>query len=122
LLNRQTASKIIAAHCSTFQEAEVERRTRTTNSLGLRVFTRIAQSPVESISILVAGVASIAIIINAVFLQSGAGISEHEPLFPKLQRTRESLKSESERLRHNIDSASAAIKIMETHPGSGRRY
>jgi hypothetical protein len=80
--------------------------------LRLRVCAKAAQRPADLLAIFVAGVASIAVIINAVFLQSGPGIYEPEQLFSKLQRTHESLKSENERLRHKIDSALARIKLM----------
>jgi len=67
-------------------------------------------------------VASIAIVINAVFLQSGSGIFELQQLSSKLQKTHESLKSESERLHHKIDNALTRIKVMETRSGAWRRY
>jgi hypothetical protein len=51
--------------------------------------------------------ASVAIIINAVFLQSDRGTYEPEHLVAKLQKTHEALKSERERLQHKIDNASA---------------
>ena len=60
---------------------------------------------VDFLAIFVAGVASFAIIINAVFLQSDRGICEPEQLSAKLQRTQQSLKFEGERLQHKIDSA-----------------
>jgi hypothetical protein len=62
---------------------------------------------VDFLAILVAGVASVAIIINAVFLQSDRGTYEPEHLVTKLQKTHEALKSERERLQHKIDNASA---------------
>jgi len=62
---------------------------------------------VDFLAILVAGVASVAIIINAVFLQSDRGTYEHEHLVTKLQKKYETLKSERERLQHKIDNASA---------------
>jgi hypothetical protein len=61
---------------------------------------------VDFLAILVPGVASFAVIINAVFLQSDRGIYEPEQLFAKLQRTQQSLKFEGERLQYKIDSAS----------------
>jgi len=61
---------------------------------------------VDFLAIVVAGVASIAIIINAVFLQSERGSYEPEELFAKLQKTHQSLKFEGERLQHKLDSAS----------------
>jgi hypothetical protein len=78
--------------------------------------------PVDFFAILVAGVASIVIIINAVFLQSGyrPGIDEPQMLASTLQKPQEFLKSEGERLQRKIDSALAAIKIVETLPGARR--
>jgi sensor domain CHASE-containing protein len=62
---------------------------------------------VDFLAILVAGVASVAIIINAVFLQSDRGTYEPEHLVTKLQKTHEALKFERGRLQHKIDNASA---------------
>jgi hypothetical protein len=101
---------------------EVARRTRTAKSLRLRVCAKVAQRPVDFLAILAASVASIVIIINAVFLQSGPRIYEPEQLSSKLQKPQETLKSEAERLRHKIDSALAGIKIMETRSGSRRAH
>jgi hypothetical protein len=39
--------------------------------IGLRIWALVARRPIDSLAILTAGVASIVIIINAVFLQSG---------------------------------------------------
>jgi hypothetical protein len=121
-LKRPTAPKTTAAHGPASKEAEVARRTRATKSLRLRVCAKVAQRPVDFLAIFVAGVASIAVIVNAVFLQSGPRIYEPEQLFSKLQRTHESLKSENERLRHKIDSASTGVEIMATRSGSWRGY
>jgi hypothetical protein len=121
-LKRPTAPKTVTTHGSASKEAEIARRTRTTKSLRLRVCANVAQRPVDFLAIVVAGVASIAIIINAVFLQSGPGIYEPEQLFSKLQKTHESLKSESEGFQHKIDSALARVEIMATRSGSWRGY
>ena len=101
---------------------EVARRTRTTKSLRLRGCAKVAQRPVDFLAILAAGVASIAIIINAVFLQSGPRIHEPEQLSSKLQKPQQTLKSETERLQRKIESALAGIKIMETRSGSRRAH
>ena len=45
------------------------------------------------LAILVAGVASVAIIINAVFLQSDRGTYEPEPLVTKLQKTHDEIRT-----------------------------
>ena len=119
---RPTAPKAIAKHRSASKEAKVARRTPATKSLRLPDWAKVAQRPVDFLAILVAGVASIAIIINAVFLQSGPGIYKPQQLSSKLQKTHESLKSESERLHHKIESALAGIKIMATRSGSWRGY
>lgn len=118
-LKRPTAPKTIATHGSA---SKVARRTRATKSLRLRVCAKVAQRPLDFLAIFVAGVASIAVIINAVFLQSGPGIYEPEQLFSKLQRTHESLKSENDRLRDKIDRASTGVEIMATRSGSWRGY
>ena len=84
---------------------------------------KVAQRPVDFLAILAASVvASIVIIINAVFLQSGPRIYEPEQLSSKLQKPQETLKSETKRLQHKIDSALAGIKIMETRSGSRRAH
>ena len=101
---------------------EIARRPRTTKSFRLRVCAKVAQRPVDFLAILAASVASIVIIINAVFLQSGSRIYEPEQLSSKLQKPQENLKSEIERLQHKIDSALAGIKIMETRSGSRRAH
>ena len=101
---------------------EVARRTRTTKSLRLQVCAKVAQRPVDFMAILAAVVASIVIIVNAVFLQSGPMIYEPEQLSSKLQKRQETLKSEAERLQHKIDSALAGIKIMETRSNSRRAH
>jgi uncharacterized protein YlxW (UPF0749 family) len=71
------------------------------------VRAKIGPRAVDFLAILVAGVASVAIVINAVFLQSDRGTYEHEHLVTKLQKTHEALKSERERLQHKIDNASS---------------
>jgi hypothetical protein len=101
---------------------EVARRTRTTKSLRLRVCAKVAQRPVDFLAIVAASVASIVIIVNAVFLQSGPRIYQPEQLSSKLQKTQETLKSETERLQHKIDSALAGVKIMEARSGSRRAH
>jgi hypothetical protein len=80
----------------------------------------VARRPIDSLAILIASTASIAIIINALFLQSGfrPGIAEPEGLTSKLQKPRAFLKSEGERLQRKIDSASAGIKNVTTRPGA----
>jgi hypothetical protein len=75
-------------------------------SLRRDVFAKVAPRLVDFLAILVAGLASFAIIINAVFFQSDRVIYEPEWLFAKLQRTHQFLKFEGERLQHKIDSAS----------------
>jgi hypothetical protein len=82
-------------------------RTRATKSLRLRVCAKVLRRPVDFLAICVASVASIVVIINAVFWQSGPRIHEREQLFSKLQKTQESLKSEGERLQHKINAASS---------------
>ena len=86
------------------------------------VCAKVAQRPVDFMAILAAVVASIVIIVNAVFLQSGPMIYEPEQLSSKLQKPQETLKSEAERLQHKIDSALAGIKIMETRSDSRRAH
>jgi hypothetical protein len=95
-----TKSKTISA------KAEIAWRSRMTKSLRW-VRAEIGPRAVDFLAILVAGVASVAIIINAVFLQSDRGTSEPEHLVTKLQQTHQALKSERERLQHKIDNASA---------------
>jgi hypothetical protein len=82
-------------------------RTRTTKSLRLRVCAKVPRRPFDFLAIFVVGVASIVVIINAVFWQSGPRIYEREQLFSKLQKTQEALKSEGERLQHTINGASS---------------
>ena len=88
--------------------------------IGLRIWALVARRPIDSLAILTAGVASIVIIINAVFLQSGFrhGTDQPEGLVSKLQKPQEFLKSEGERLRRKIDSAVAGIKSVETRSGA----
>ena len=81
-----TKSKTISA------KAEIAWRPRTTKSLRW-VRAKIGPRAVDFLAILVAGAASVAIIINAVFLQSDRGTYEHEHLVTKLQKTHEALKS-----------------------------
>ena len=80
----------------------------------------VARRPIDCLAILTASVASIVIIINAVFLQSGFrhGTDQPEGLVSKLQKPQEFLKSEGERLRRKIDSAVAGIKSVETRSGA----
>jgi hypothetical protein len=84
----------------------------------------VARRPVDFLAILSASMASIVIIINAVFLQSGSrpGTDQPKGLVSKLQKPQEFLKSEGERLQRKIDSEAARIKIVETRPSTqGRR-
>ena len=101
-----TASKTIATYLSASKKAEVACRSRMTKSLRW-VRAKVGPRVVDFLAILVAGVASVAIIINAVFLQSDRGTYEPERLVTKLQKTHEALKSERERLQHKIDNASS---------------
>ena len=80
----------------------------------------VARRPIDCLAILTASVASIVIIINAVFLQSGFrhGTDRPEGLVSKLRKPQEFLKSEGERLRRKIDSAVAGIKTVETRSGA----
>jgi hypothetical protein len=105
-LKRQTASKTIATHFSASKKAKIAGRPRTAQSLRQDVCAKVAPRVVDLLAILVAGVASFAIVINAVFLQSDRRIYEPEQLSAKLQRTQQSLKVEGDRLQHKIDSAS----------------
>jgi hypothetical protein len=105
-LKRPTASKTIATHFSASKKTEIAGRPRTAKSLRRDTCAKVAPRVVDFLAILVAGVASFAIIINAVFLQSDRGIYEPEQPFAKLQRTQQSLKFEGERLQHKIDTAS----------------
>ena len=105
-LNPPTASKTIATHFSASKGAEIGWRPRTAKSLRPDVRAKAGPRVVDFLAIVVAGVASIAIIINAVFLQSERGSYEPEELFAKLQKTHQSLKFEGERLQHKLDSAS----------------
>jgi len=88
--------------------------------IGLRIWAVVARRPIDSLAILTASVASIAIIINAVFLQSGfrSRINEPAGLASRLQKPQAFLKSEGERLQRKIDSALAGIKTVETRPGA----
>jgi hypothetical protein len=76
----------------------------------------VARHPIDCLAILTASVASIVIIINAVFLQSGFrhGTDQPEGLVSRLQKPQAFLKSEGERLQRKIDSALAGIKTVET--------
>jgi len=86
--------------------AEIAWRSRMTKSLRW-VCANVRPRVVDFLAILVAGVASVAIIINAVFLQSDRGTYEPQHLVTKLQKTHEALKFERGRLQHKIDNASA---------------
>jgi hypothetical protein len=84
----------------------------------------VARRPIDCLAILTASVASIVIIINAVFLQSGFrhGTDQPEGLVSKLEKPQEFLRSEGKRLQRKIDSAVAAIEAAETRSGvRGRR-
>ena len=76
----------------------------------------VVRRPIDCLAILTASVASIVIIINAVFLQSGFrhGTDQSEGLVSKVQKPQAFLKSEGKRLRRKIDSAVVGIKSMET--------
>ena len=80
----------------------------------------VVRRPIDCLAILTASVASIVIIINAVFLQSGFrhGTSGFEGLASTLQKRQEFLKSEGVRLQRKIDSAVAGIKTVETRSGA----
>ena len=88
--------------------------------IGLRIWALVARRPIDSLAILTAGVASIVIIINAVFLQSGfrQGTDQSEGLVSKLQKPQEFLKSKGKYLQRKIDSALAGIAPVETRPGA----
>jgi hypothetical protein len=88
--------------------------------LPLRIWALVARRPIDSLAILTAGVASIVIIINAVFLQSGfrQGTDQSEGLVSKLQKPQEFLKSKGKYLQRKIDSALAGITPVETRPGA----
>jgi hypothetical protein len=88
--------------------------------IGLRIWALVARRPIDSLAILTAGVASIVIIINAVFLQSGfrQGTDQSEGLVSKLQKPQEFLKSKGKYLQRKIDSALAGITPVETRPGA----
>ena len=98
-----TAWKTTATHLSASKKAEVARRSRMTKSVRW-VRAKVGPRVVDFLAILVAGVASLAIIVNAVFLQSDRGT--YKPELTKLQKTNQALKSERERLQHKIDNAS----------------
>jgi hypothetical protein len=80
----------------------------------------VVRRPIDCLAILTASVASIVIIINAVFLQSGFrhGTNGFEGLASTLQKRQEFLKSEGVRLQRKIDSAVAGIKTVETRSGA----
>jgi hypothetical protein len=86
--------------------------------IGLRIWALVAR--LDSLAILTAGVASIVIIINAVFLQPGfrQGTDQSEGLVSKLQKPQEFLKSKGKYLQRKIDSALAGITPVETRPGA----
>jgi hypothetical protein len=82
----------------------------------------VARRPIDCLAILTASVASIVIIVNAVFLQSGFrhGTDQPEGLVSKLQKPQEFLKSEGKRLQRKI--CVAEIETAETRSGvRGRR-
>ncbi len=88
--------------------------------IGLRIWALVARRRIDSLAILTAGVASIVIIINAVFLQSGfrQGTDQSEGLVSKLQKPQEFLKSKGKYLQRRIDSALAGITPVETRHGA----
>jgi hypothetical protein len=102
-LERPTAPKTIGTDGSASRKQRSRSAPALLKSLRLRVCAKVSRRPVDFLAIFIAGVTSIVIIINAAFWQSGPRIYEHEQLFSKLQKTRESLKSEGERLQHKID-------------------
>ena len=79
--------------------------------------SRVVRRPIDCLAILTASVASIVIIINAVFLQSGFRHGTDQPEVSKVQKPQAFLKSEGERLRRKIDSAVAEIETAETRSG-----
>jgi hypothetical protein len=80
----------------------------------------VVRRPIDCLAILTASVASIVIIINAVFLQSGFrhGTDRAEGRVSKLKKPQEFLKSEGVPLQRKIDSAVAGIKTVETRSGA----
>jgi hypothetical protein len=72
--------------------------------IGLRIWALVARRPIDSLAILTAGVASIVIIINAVFLQPGfrQGTDQSEGLVSKLQKPQEFLKSKGKYLQRDV--------------------
>jgi hypothetical protein len=80
--------------------------------IGLRIWALVARRPIDSLAILAAGVASIVIIINAVFLQSGfrQGTDQSEGLVSKLQKPQEFLKSKG-----NTCSVKSIVHWQELH-------
>jgi hypothetical protein len=79
----------------------------------------VARHPIDCLAILTASVASIVIVINAVFLQGFRhGTDQPEGLVSKLQKPREFLQAEGERLQRKTDSAAAKIKAVETRSGA----
>jgi hypothetical protein len=74
--------------------------------IGLRIWAKVARRPIDSLAILAASVASIVIVVNAVFLQSGSRSTtdELERLKSKLQELRELLKSRDVRVQREIES------------------
>ena len=85
------------------------RAAHAAGSIAVRIWAKAARRPVDSFAILAAGLASIVIIVNAVFLQSGShtATDELEALTSKLQELQEFLKSEAERVQREIKSAMA---------------
>ena len=80
----------------------------------------VVRRPIDCLAILTASAASIVIIVNAVFLQSGFrhGTDQPEELVSKLQKPQEFLNSEGKRLQRKIDSAAVRIKAVETRSGA----
>jgi hypothetical protein len=84
----------------------------------------VVRRPIDCLAILTASVASIVIIINAAFLQSGYrhGTEQPEGLASKLQKPQEFLKSDGKRLQRKIESAVAETETAEMRSGvRGRR-
>ena len=80
--------------------------------------TMVARGPIDCLAVLTASAASIAIIVNAICLQSGfrhrTDTDWLEGFVSRLQKPQKFLNSEGMRLRRKIDSAVAEIKTVET--------
>ncbi len=89
----------------------------------MRIWAKARRRPVDAFAVLTASLASIFIIINAVFLQpvSRSQIDGRERLTFKLRDLQKFLKSEMESAEREIESALAKIKIMQTSPNLNTR-